>query len=89
MKNVNLSIPEETWTLARIEAAKRNTSLSALVRGYLNAMVLGKAPVILDSGPEEEDRDRREELVAALRESPLILGYAPNRSATYERCSVP
>jgi len=87
MKTVNLSIPDETWTLARIEAAKRNTSLSALVRGYLNAMVRGKAPVILDSDTDadDEDRARREELVAALRESPLVLGYTPNRSSTYDR----
>jgi len=33
MKTINLSIPEETWRLARIEAAKHSTSLSALVRG--------------------------------------------------------
>lgn len=87
MKTVNLSIPDETWTLARIEAAKRNTSLSALVRGYLNAMVRGKAPVILDTDADadDEDRARREELVAALRQSPLVLGYTPKRSSTYER----
>jgi len=38
-------------------------------------MVCGKVPVILDSDTDAdgEDRARREELVAALRESPLVL----------------
>lgn len=85
MKTVNLSIPEETWRLARIEAAKRNTSLSALVRGYLNAIARGKAPVMLEDSPEEADRAHREELAAALSGCELVLGYRPSRAKTYER----
>jgi len=85
MKVVNLSIPEETWRLARIEAAKRSTSLSALVRGYLEAMVRGKAPVILETDSEDHDREQRAALVAELQSSDLILGFSPSRSKTYER----
>ncbi len=85
MKTVNLSIPEETWRLARIEAARRNTSLSALVRGYLNAVACGKAPVHLEDGPADADRAQREELAAALGNCGLVLGYQPTRTKTYER----
>jgi hypothetical protein len=85
MKVINLSIPEETWRLARIEAAKRSTSLSALVRGYLEAMVRGQAPVILDRGSADHDREQRAALVAELQSSEMILGFTPSRSQTYDR----
>ena len=85
MKTVNLSIPDEIWREARIEAAKHSTSLSGLVRGYLTAMVKGKAPIILDSDSADEDRLQREALVAALCKSNLVLGYSPSRAETYER----
>ncbi len=35
MKNITLSVDEETYRLARIAAAERNTTVSALVRDYL------------------------------------------------------
>jgi len=85
VKTINLSVPEETWRLARIEAAKRNTSLSALVRRYLEAMVQGRAPVLEEKSAEDLDRSQRESLVRALQDSELILGYAPGRDNTYER----
>ena len=84
MKVVNLSIPDVTWRMARIEAAKRNTSLSAIVRGYLQAMVKGKAPVVFADSPDKDQRERRE-LVKALKECNLFLGFKPSRGKTYER----
>jgi plasmid stability protein len=88
VKTVNLTIDEETWRASRIEAAKHNTSLSALVRGYLKAMVQGKAPIVLetdDASAEEKDRKQREELVRLFEKSNLVLGYQPSREKTYER----
>jgi len=38
MKNITLSVDEETYRLARIAAAERNTTVSALVRDYLRAV---------------------------------------------------
>ena len=35
MKNVTISLPTEVYRRARIKAAERDTSLSALVRDYL------------------------------------------------------
>ena len=43
MKNITVSIDEETHRLARIRAAELGTSLSALVRGYLKAVVREQA----------------------------------------------
>jgi len=85
MKTINLSVPEETWRLARIEAAKRNTSLSGLVRRYLEAMVQGRAPIWEDEPSGDLDRSQRETLVHALQESGLVLGFHPTRENTYER----
>lgn len=85
MKTVNLSIPEDVWRAARIEAAKHNTSLSGLVRAYLMAMTQGKAPVLVEDTADDSDRQSRENLLAALQSTDLVLGYKPERTTTYER----
>jgi hypothetical protein len=38
MKNVTVSIPEEVYRTARIRAAERGSSVSALVAGYLRSL---------------------------------------------------
>lgn len=38
MKNITLSIPDHIYQQARIAAAERNMSLSALVREYLGSL---------------------------------------------------
>ena len=88
VKTVKLMIDEETWRASRIEAAKHNTSLSALVRGYLKAMTQGKAPIVLETdeaSAKEEDRKQREEMVRLFEKANLVLGYQPTREKTYER----
>ncbi len=85
MKTVNLSIPDDVWQAARIEAAKHNTSLSGLVRCYLQAMVQGKAPIITEETTADSEKQNREALLNALQSSHLVLGYAPSRAETYER----
>ena len=49
MKNVTVSLPDEVYRQARIRAAERDTSLSALVREYLLAL----------GGDEEDFRLRK------------------------------
>ena len=44
MKNITLSIDDETYRLSRIKAAEAGTSVSALVRDYLADLVQGKVP---------------------------------------------
>ena len=54
MKNVTVSLDDETWRRARIKAAEMNTSVSALVKQFLNE---------LGSGESESERLKREERV--------------------------
>jgi plasmid stability protein len=51
VKNVTVSLPEGVYRRARVKAAERDTSLSALVRAFL--MTLGE---------EETDFERRKRL---------------------------
>lgn len=50
MKNVTIALDEETHRKARIRAAELGTSLSALVKDYLNGLVADALPV---SGVQE------------------------------------
>lgn len=43
MKNITVSVDEETHRLARIRAAEMDTSISALVRGYLTRLATDPA----------------------------------------------
>ena len=43
VKNITVSIDEETHRFARIRAAELGTSVSALVRGYLKTLVRKRA----------------------------------------------
>jgi molecular chaperone GrpE (heat shock protein) len=38
VKNVTVSVPEEVYRAARIKAAEENSSVSALVAGYLGSL---------------------------------------------------
>jgi hypothetical protein len=38
MKNITLSVDDETYRQARIQAAQQGTTVSALVRDYLNSL---------------------------------------------------
>ena len=38
MKNITVTVPDETYRLARIWAARKGTSVSALVRRFLESM---------------------------------------------------
>jgi uncharacterized protein YdaU (DUF1376 family) len=57
MKNITVSLDDETYRRARMIAAQRDTSVSALVKGFL---------VELASGESESERLKRQE--RALRE---------------------
>jgi len=44
MKNVTIALDDETHRLARIRAAELGTSLSAMVKAYLQSVAAGDAP---------------------------------------------
>ncbi len=62
MKNITVSIDEETHRHARIRAAELGTSVSALVRGYLRELVAEPVDVtrtrVKDSETELQRRRR-------------------------------
>lgn len=51
MKNITVSLPDEIYRKARIKAAERDTSVSALVREFL-----------INLGEEESDFEHRKRL---------------------------
>lgn len=51
MKNITVSLPDDVYRRARIKAAERDTSVSALVREFLTRL-----------GEEEGDFERRKRL---------------------------
>jgi hypothetical protein len=56
MKNITVSLDEETYRRARIKAAERDTSVSALVKGFLVALASEEPSV---RGLERDERDLR------------------------------
>ncbi len=58
MKNITVSVDEGTYRRARIRAAELDTSVSALVRGYLRSLAAGgeggPPSAGLDMGAEAE-----------------------------------
>jgi hypothetical protein len=69
MKNITVSLDEETYRRARIKAAEMDTSVSALVKAFL---------VEIASGESETERLKREE--RALRERITRFGAAERLS---------
>jgi plasmid stability protein len=43
MKNITVSVDEETYRRARVKAAELDTSVSALVRAYLQGLAAGES----------------------------------------------
>jgi hypothetical protein len=82
VKNLTLSLDDAVYHAARVEAAKRRTSVSAVVRSYLQDFARGKTPV---ESAALRDQKERAELVRLFRQANLVLGYKPTRAKTYER----
>lgn len=56
MKNITLKIDDKTYQNARVRAAERSTSVSAMVREYLQSL------------PTESEDEVQRRIVASLRE---------------------
>jgi superfamily II DNA or RNA helicase len=79
MRNITLAVEDKVYQTARVVAAKRNTSVSALVRDFL--MDLARQVELADG---EKERQERQRLVQLFRQCRLELGYKPSRKKTYE-----
>lgn len=92
MKNITVSVDEQTHRLARIRAAELDTSVSALVRDYLKNLVADHADGTEDNGPvvepEAERRRRRlREVIEDIRAASPEFRAADNlpREELYDR----
>ena len=83
VRNITLSVDDSVYRAARVEAARRNTSVSGVVRAYLQAFATGRAPM-LEPSADGRGRRERQKLVKLLRGCKLRLGYKPLRARTYE-----
>jgi hypothetical protein len=83
MKSITLTVDDDVYEAVATKANKHQTSVSALVEGYLRTLGQGGTPLRPDWN-EEEERKNREELVRLLSECKLELGYKPSREKTYE-----
>ena len=64
MKNITVSVDEQTHRLARIRAAELDTSVSALVRDYLKNLVADRSGGTADNGPVvEPEAERRSRML--------------------------
>ena len=59
MKNITVSVDEETHRLARIRAAELDISVSALVREYLKSLVADRAGGATSEEPDAETETER------------------------------
>lgn len=62
MKNITVSVDDDTYRMARIRAAERATSVSALVKSYLTQIACGRSGETDFQRLEREERELREEL---------------------------
>jgi plasmid stability protein len=76
MKNVTVSLDDDTYRRARVRAAELNTSVSALVRSFLNE---------LGSGETTFERLKREEQVLRSAIKEFSAGDNLTRDAVHER----
>ncbi len=81
MKNVNVTIDEETWRAARRLAAEKDTSVSALVRAALRAATRAEA-----NEKRRESQAEREDLVKLFESVPFEWGMGRlDRESVHER----
>ena len=76
MKNITVSLDDETYRRARIAAAERDTSVSALVKRFLNE---------LGSGESEFERLKREEQDLRRRVTRFSASRRLSREELYQR----
>lgn len=76
MKNITVAVDDETYRRARVRAAEMETSVSALVSGFLRQICVGES---------EFDRLAREETELRKRLPPFSGGDRLTRDEIHER----
>ncbi|MCY3623902.1 MAG: hypothetical protein OXH68_19605 [Gammaproteobacteria bacterium] len=95
MKNITVSVDEEIHRLARIRAAERDTSVSALVRDFLRRLATGGADgtAVTESRLDVDELRRRRlrEVLVDIRAASAGFKAADNipRDELYDRNQAP
>ena len=76
MKNITVSLDDETYRRARMTAAEQDTSVSALVRNFLTDLAVGES---------ENERLKRQERVLRERITAFRAGDRLSRDAVHCR----
>ncbi|WP_119421105.1 hypothetical protein [Desertibaculum subflavum] len=76
MKNITVSVDDETYRRARIAAAQRDTSVSALVKHFLTEIAAGET---------ESERLKREERALRERITDFTAGDRLSREDVHRR----
>ena len=64
MKNITVSVDDDTYRLSRVKAAEAGTSVSALVRGYLNTLVGNQSKIpTAERRPKGDEFERQRRLM--------------------------
>ena len=87
MKNITVSVDDETYRLSRVKAAENGTSVSALVRDYLLALAQGRVIGSEFSRLSQLQNKTLEEIRA--RGAGLRAADNVPRSALHERDALP
>ncbi|MYD69404.1 MAG: hypothetical protein F4W89_01470 [Acidobacteria bacterium] len=87
MKNITVSVDDDTYRLSRIRAAELDTSVSALVRGYLRDLVGRGAEEVGSETLLEQRRRLLREVVADFEAQGVGLRSIDNlsRDELYDR----
>ncbi len=80
VKNITLTVDDQSYRAARRVAAERDTSVSAMVREYLASLAAGRNP---QAASERAEKKQRLRLVDLLEQSKLDLTGRPTREASY------
>lgn len=87
MRNITVSVDDETYRRSRIHAAKLDTSVSALVRGYLRTLATDSRRGSSGETPLERRRRLLHEVTEDFKRRGIGLDMAENlpRSELYDR----
>ena len=95
MRNITVSVDDDTYRQSRVRAAELDTSVSALVRGFLERLVRDRIDGRGARGPDAEtERERRERLLNEVFEdvratrSEFRAADNVSREALYDRNAV-
>ena len=94
MRNITVSVDEETHRLARIRAAELDTSVSALVRDYLRGLSRGEHDATEAEAVSESETERRQRLLGEVVDDitrdggGLHVGANAPREALYDRSAL-